>query len=72
MRLVILLALLVSCRTVRCPVETTRCRGNIVEICDTLGRWITVEDCDKVSKQSSGEFTCRVPPDAKDAVCLPK
>ncbi len=42
-----------------CTPEDTRCRGRVVEICNTDSRWETVMDCSVVSP---GSWYC-VPPD---------
>ncbi|MCH8518068.1 MAG: hypothetical protein LAT68_17365 [Cyclobacteriaceae bacterium] len=51
--------LLVSCPRPKCSeIASFRCNGEMVEICDSSGRWSFLADCEQVSEQSEGIWTC--------------
>ena len=57
--LVALTATVAACGpTEPCTPESTRCRGNVAEICGSDGRYRELADCDQVSAQSGIAFTC--------------
>jgi len=41
-----------------CMPLSTRCAGNLAQICNADGNWQTQADCDAVSEHSSMAFTC--------------
>lgn len=41
-----------------CAPVSTRCAGNVAEICNGDGNWQVLADCDAVSERSSVAFTC--------------
>ncbi|WP_141621558.1 hypothetical protein [Myxococcus sp. AB036A] len=52
-------ALLTRCRVPDgCAPVSTRCAGNVAEICNGDGNWQVLADCDAVSEHSSTAFTC--------------
>ncbi|CAM4540520.1 hypothetical protein [Myxococcus xanthus] len=52
-------ALLVRCRAPDgCAPVSTRCAGNVAQICNGDGNWQVLADCDAVSEHSSTAFTC--------------
>ncbi|ATB45962.1 hypothetical protein [Corallococcus macrosporus] len=52
-------ALLTRCRAPDgCAPVSTRCAGNVAEICNGDGNWQVLADCDAVSEHSSAAFTC--------------
>lgn len=53
------LALLLSgCPTPVCPVQATRCAGDVVELCGSDGQWQVALDCAEVERTSGGEWSC--------------
>lgn len=55
-----ILALLGACRVSdNCSPTSTRCAGNVAEICDADRNWQPQLDCDQVSLQSGAPFTCQ-------------
>ncbi|NOJ92305.1 hypothetical protein HMI51_05030 [Corallococcus coralloides] len=52
-------ALLTRCRAPDgCAPVSTRCAGNVAEICNGDGNWQVLADCDAVSEHSNAAFTC--------------
>ncbi|TQF10405.1 hypothetical protein FJV41_39585 [Myxococcus llanfairpwllgwyngyllgogerychwyrndrobwllllantysiliogogogochensis] len=52
-------ALLTRCRAPDgCAPVSTRCAGNVAEICNADSNWQVLADCDAVSEHSSVAFTC--------------
>ncbi|RKI03386.1 hypothetical protein D7Y15_33105 [Corallococcus sp. AB030] len=52
-------ALLTRCRAPDgCAPVSTRCAGNVAEICNGDGNWQVLADCDAVSENSSASFSC--------------
>lgn len=52
-------ALLTRCRAPDgCAPVSTRCAGNVAQICNGDGNWQVLADCDSVSEHSSSAFTC--------------
>ncbi|MFP2956547.1 hypothetical protein ACLEPN_01630 [Myxococcus sp. 1LA] len=52
-------ALLTRCRAPDgCGPVSTRCAGNVAEICNGDGNWQVLADCDAVSEHSNSAFTC--------------
>lgn len=57
--LISLLLVTAACRpTDNCPPRTTRCAGDVAEICDNDRNWQPQLDCTKVSQQSGSAFQC--------------
>lgn len=53
------LACLANCRpSDGCEPASTRCHGNIAEICDADGSYYELADCDVVSERSGAPFVC--------------
>ncbi|ADO70322.1 hypothetical protein [Stigmatella aurantiaca] len=67
-------ALLTRCRAPDgCAPVSTRCAGNVAEICNGDGNWQVLADCDAVSEHSNAAFTCAYVNDEGVAghTCLP-
>lgn len=73
-RILLILALVIAtaCDPVdHCTVNTTRCDGAVVQICDADERWVELMNCDEVAAQSGGVWSCQSVPDQSGHACLP-
>lgn len=63
---------MLGCRTMRCTPGESRCNGNIAEICDGNGLWVTNEDCSKVQAPYPTTWTCCYIAKHKGYTCMPQ
>ena len=57
--LLFLLMAMPGCRQPdNCVPKSTRCAGNVAELCNANRNWQTQLDCDRVTKQSGAAFVC--------------
>jgi len=63
-------SLLSGCPHDGCAIGTTRCSGNMAQICNSNTNWETFMDCDDIHEGEEG-WDCAVIEGTEDCTCLP-